>query len=73
MSSLLRMALPGALSHVTSRGNARLAISHDDADHSLFLKTLQALVTRSHWRCHVWRLLAHHAHLRIERPRAICL
>jgi hypothetical protein len=37
----LRLAFPGALYHVTSRGNARLAVYHDAKDRHLFLKTLQ--------------------------------
>jgi hypothetical protein len=42
------MAFPAALSHGTSRGNACLAISPDDEDRHLFLKTLQDVVTRYH-------------------------
>jgi hypothetical protein len=41
MSRPLRIEFPGALYQVTSRGNARLAIYHDDEDRHLFLKTLQ--------------------------------
>src|SRR5262245_44469760 len=48
MSRPQRMAFPAALSHGPSRGNACLAISHDDEDRHLFLKTLQDVVPRYH-------------------------
>lgn len=64
----LRMAFPGAVSHVTSRGNARLAISHAAEARHRFLKTLQDVVTRDHWLCHAYCLMDHHDHLHIETP-----
>ena len=68
MSRPLRMAFPGALYHVTSRGNARLAIYHDAEGRHLFLKTLQDVVTRYHWLCHAYCLMDNHYHLLIETP-----
>jgi putative transposase len=64
----LRIAFPGVLYYVRSRGNARLVISREDADPSLFLKTLQGVVTRSHWLCHASCLMDNHYPLRIETP-----
>jgi putative transposase len=64
----LRIAFPGALYDVHSRGNARLAIDHADEDRHRFLKTLQRIVTRSHWLCHASCLMDNHYPLRIETP-----
>ena len=38
MTRPLRIDFPGAVYHVTSRGNRRSAIFEDDTDASLFLK-----------------------------------
>jgi hypothetical protein len=64
----LRIAFPGALSHVTSRGNASLAMSHDAEDCHRLLKTLHDVVTPYHWLCHAYYLMGHHDHLLIETP-----
>ena len=40
MTRPLRTDFPGAVYHVTSRGNSRAAIFEDDTDASLFLKVL---------------------------------
>ena len=39
MSRPLRIEYPGAVYHVTSRGNVRADIFDDDSDRELFLKT----------------------------------
>ncbi len=41
MARPVRMEFPGALYHVTSRGNARQAIFLNDGDRSRFLKQLE--------------------------------
>lgn len=66
----LRVAFPGALYHVTSRGNAREAIFHCDADRRLFLGVLGDVVARYHWRCHAYCLMTNHYHLLLDTPRA---
>lgn len=40
MSRPLRLELPGALYHITTRGNARAAIYRDDVDRAAFLAIL---------------------------------
>ena len=40
MARPLRLEHPGAIWHVTSRGNARQAIVRDDVDRNRFVKTL---------------------------------
>ena len=69
MTRPLRLAYPGALYHVTTRGNARQAIYTDDQDHSTFLAVLAAVVMRSQWLCHAYCLMDNHYHLLIETPQ----
>ncbi len=42
----LRIEYPGAVYHVTARGDRRERIAHDDADRALFLAVLGAALTR---------------------------
>jgi len=68
MTRPLRLEFPGALYHVTSRGNARAAIYADDADRERFLALLTQVVQRYHWLCHAYCLMDNHDHLLIETP-----
>jgi putative transposase len=68
MTRPLRLAFPGAIYHVTSRGNARAAIYTDDADRTTFLALLTQVVYRYHWLCHAYCLMDNHYHLLIETP-----
>ena len=52
MARPLRLEFPGAVYHVTSRGNARQAIVVDDADRTSFLTLLAHVIDRFGWRCH---------------------
>ena len=69
MARPLRIEYPGAVYHVTSRGNARKAIFRDDADRNDFLATLGRVVERFGWLCHAYCLMDNHFHLLIETPR----
>jgi REP element-mobilizing transposase RayT len=60
---------PGAIYHVTSRGNARSDIYLDDADRETFLTTLSEVVSRFGWVCHAYCLMSNHYHLIIETPK----
>jgi hypothetical protein len=40
MARRLRLEFPGAVYHLTARGNARQAIYHDDADRRYFIERL---------------------------------
>jgi REP element-mobilizing transposase RayT len=68
MARPLRIEYPGALYHVTSRGNARAAIFDDDSDRTLFLNILSKTVKRFNWLCHAYCLMDNHYHLMIETP-----
>lgn len=68
MSRPLRLEFPGAIHHVTARGNARGDIFPDDEDRSLFLAVLAEAVIRFGWLCHAYCLMDNHYHLLIETP-----
>lgn len=68
MSRPLRIEFPGAIYHVTSRGNARNEIFLNDSDREAFLATLAWVVERFGWMCHAYCLMDNHFHLLIETP-----
>jgi len=70
MARPLRLEFPGAIYHLTGRGNARQKVFFADADRELFLNTLAGVVTRYHWICHASCLMANHYHLLVETPKA---
>ncbi|NCB25193.1 MAG: hypothetical protein EOM62_06925 [Bacteroidia bacterium] len=47
----LRIEFPGAVYHLTSRGNARQGIFEDDKDREVFLKLLSKVVRKYRWLC----------------------
>ena len=70
MARPLRLEFPGAIYHLTGRGNARQKVFFTDADRELFFNTLAGVVTRYHWICHAYCLMANHYHLLVETPKA---
>lgn len=70
MARPLRIEYPGALYHVTSRGDRQEAIFDDDQDRTAFLNILDEVVSRFRWRCHAYCLMGNHYHLMIETPEA---
>jgi REP element-mobilizing transposase RayT len=68
MARPLRIEFPGALYHVTSRGNARQTIFNDDEDRETFLATLADAIARHRWICHSYCLMGNHYHLLVETP-----
>jgi REP element-mobilizing transposase RayT/DNA-binding MarR family transcriptional regulator len=66
MARPLRIEYPGALYHVTCRGNARAKIFLVDPDRELFLQVLTQAVERFNWLCHAYCLMSNHYHLLIE-------
>lgn len=60
MARPLRLEFPGALYHVTSRGNNKGDIFVDDDDRLLFLDCLAATVLRFGWRLYAWVLMTNH-------------
>ncbi|MBW2397556.1 MAG: transposase [Deltaproteobacteria bacterium] len=69
MARPLRLQFPGAVYHLTARGNARQAIFLDDEDRCRFLSLLGSEVRQQGWVCHAYCLMGNHYHLLIETPR----
>jgi putative transposase len=63
-----RIELEGDVHHVHARGNARMRIFLDDADHRRYLWLLGRAVERYRWRCLAYCLMVNHVHLLIEAP-----
>ena len=70
MSRPLRLEYPGALYHVTSRGNAKATIYQNDDDRELFVRLLKDEVIQQGWLCYAWCLMDNHYHFLIETPEA---
>ena len=70
MARPLRIEFPGALYHVTSRGNARAKVFTDEPDYRMFLDILGFVVKRFNWICHAYCLMGNHYHLLVETPDA---
>jgi REP element-mobilizing transposase RayT len=68
MARPLRLEFPGAVYHVTARGNNRQDIVTDDDDRRLFIELLGREVDQQRWLCYAWCLMNNHYHLLIETP-----
>lgn len=68
MARPLRIEFPGAVYHVTSRGNARSDIYENDEDRAVYLAILTKVTQRYNWLCHAYCLMDNHYHLVIETP-----
>lgn len=68
MARPLRLEFPGALYHVTARGNAQQPIFLDKTDRQHFLHLLGREILQQHWRCYVYCLMDNHYHLVVETP-----
>ena len=68
MSRSLRLEYPGAVWHITSRGNERKDIFRDDTDRERFLSILSGTIELFGWRLHAFVLMGNHYHLLLETP-----
>jgi putative transposase len=69
VSRPLRIEYPGALYHLTSRGDRQEDIFVDDADREEFLSVLTSVVARFGWRVYSYCLMDNHYHLMVETPK----
>jgi len=69
MARALRVQYPGAVYHITSRGNAKEAIYYDEKDKKRFLNFLAKVTMQYGWVCHAYCLMTNHYHLLIETPQ----
>lgn len=70
MARPLRLEFPGALYHVTARGNTQQDIFLDEEDRRRFLTVLERAVSRFHLLLHAYCLMDNHFHLVVETPEA---
>jgi len=70
MARALRLEFPGALYHITSRGNRRETIFEDGIDHQAFLDLLGQVCEHMNWQCYAYCLMTNHYHLIIETAEA---
>mgnify|MGYP003575963011 CR=1 FL=1 len=70
MTRPLRIEFPGALYHVTSRGNRRNAIYRDEIDRRIWLDVLALMCERHHCVIHSFCQMTNHYHLLIETVEA---
>jgi len=68
MSRPLRIEYPGAVYHVTSRGDRREPIYRDDADRALYLRILGDAMARYAVRALAYCLMGNHYHLVLHTP-----
>ena len=68
MTRPLRLEFPGAVYHLTARGDRREDIFLDDVDRLTFLDLLAKEVRQQHWRLYAYCLMSNHYHLLIETP-----
>ncbi len=66
MSRPLRIEYPGAVYHVSSRGNEGRPVFRDDEDRLSFLDGLHRVNRRYRWVCHAYCLMDDHYHLLLE-------
>lgn len=70
MARPLRLEFPGALYHVTSRGNCSHPIYTAESDREDFIRILGEVCRRFNWLCYAYCLMDNHYHLLIETPDA---
>ncbi|HEX5344870.1 MAG TPA: transposase [Duganella sp.] len=68
MSRPLRLQFPGALYHVTSRGDRKAAIYLDNSDRLVWLSILQEVCFRYNFVVHAYCLMNNHYHIVLETP-----
>lgn len=69
MARSLRIEFPGALYHITSRGDGKENIYLSDEDRILFLKIFSDVCRRCDWVCYSYCLMSNHYHLLVETPQ----
>jgi REP element-mobilizing transposase RayT len=68
MARHLRIEFPGAVYHVTSRGNERRPIVRDDEDREMFVQILGRVVLKFGLALYAWVLLDNHWHIFCRTP-----
>lgn len=61
-----RLWFPGAIYHITNRGNRRSAIFYDDVDRKTYFELLEEARTYFPFHLHSYCLMTNHIHLQLE-------
>jgi len=69
MGRQLRILIPGAVYHVTSRGNERKNIFKDDMDRNMILKTLGEVKSKYDFKILAFVLMNNHYHFLLKTIR----
>jgi REP element-mobilizing transposase RayT len=64
----LRIQYPGAIYHLTSRGDHQERVFDEDQDRERFLATLEECCQKTLWQVHAYCLMSNHFHLVAETP-----
>lgn len=70
MARPLRIEYPGAVYHITSRGNEQRPIFRDDFDRQQFVDIFAEVVQRFRWHVYAWVQMGNHYHLFVMTPEA---
>jgi REP element-mobilizing transposase RayT len=68
MARPLRIEFPGALYHITARGDRQEPIYEDDYDRKVFLDLLGKVIVEWNWACQAYCMMGNHYHLLVETP-----
>jgi len=68
MARPLRIEFPGALYHITVRGDRQEPIYEDNQDRQYFIELLGQVIIQGNWICHAYCLMDNHFHLMVETP-----
>lgn len=66
MSRPLRIQYPGAIYHITARGNGGNNIFNNSKDYLLFLEELKKTIEEYNWVCYTYCFMPNHYHLLIK-------
>ncbi|MBU8905924.1 transposase [Desertibacillus haloalkaliphilus] len=61
-----RVWYPGAIYHITSRGNRKMPLFYDEQDHLTYLQLLDTTRQRFPFYLHAYCLMTNHVHLQLE-------
>ena len=64
-----RIQFPGAIHHITVRGDRREKIFNDDSDRLAWLRMLTQVCERFGWRVHAFCQMGNHYHMVVETPQ----
>ena len=71
MARSARVQFPGALYHISARGNHQENIYFSDQDRLLFIRLLALTAKRMNWICHAYCQMTNHYHFLLETPDGI--